>query len=114
MKFCSFCGKEIPDNAAVCIHCGASLENNKPKSSVKADSPSIWWGIIGFFIPMAGLLLYLLNVNETPLRARSAAKGALIGTITTFILSVIIPIVVWVFYILIIFIYVFASLLMLA
>ena len=28
MRFCNKCGKEINDEAVVCIHCGCSLNNN--------------------------------------------------------------------------------------
>ena len=74
MKFCSKCGKEIVDEAVVCPSCGCSV------SQVEAnDAPSMGFAVIGFFIPIVGLILYLLFKDKTPLKAKSAGKGALIG-----------------------------------
>ena len=36
---------------------------------------------LGFFIPIVGLILYLVWKDQTPLKAKSAGKGALIGAI---------------------------------
>ena len=33
MKFCSHCGKEIADEAVVCVGCGCSTENVKRQES---------------------------------------------------------------------------------
>ncbi len=33
-KFCSNCGKEVNENAAICVNCGCSLENRNNGSSV--------------------------------------------------------------------------------
>lgn len=37
MKFCSKCGKEIHDEAVVCIHCGCATENQTFKQTVSED-----------------------------------------------------------------------------
>lgn len=31
-KFCSNCGKEVNENAVICVNCGCSLENNNSSS----------------------------------------------------------------------------------
>lgn len=31
-KFCSNCGKEVNDNAVICVNCGCSLEGNNSSS----------------------------------------------------------------------------------
>jgi cytochrome b561 len=49
----------------------------------KIDSSDIGYALLGFFVPLAGLILYLLWKDETPLRAKSAGKGALISVIVT-------------------------------
>jgi hypothetical protein len=79
--YCHHCGKEVSDKAVVCINCGRSL-NNKPVSE-KPDAPDIGYAILGFFVPIAGLILYLIWKDETPLRAKSAGKGALISVIVS-------------------------------
>ena len=43
------------------------------------DSSSIGFGILGFFIPLVGLILFLVWKNEKPLKAKSCITGAAIG-----------------------------------
>ena len=47
---------------------------------------------LGFFIPIVGLILYLVWKDQTPLKAKSAGKGALIGAIVWTILSILLGI----------------------
>ena len=86
--FCSKCGKEINEEAVVCIHCGCAVENNKV-STVAADAPNMGWAVLGFFIPLVGLILYLVNKDTYPLKAKSAGKGALIGFCVSIAFSII-------------------------
>ena len=79
MAFCSNCGKEINANAAVCLNCGAAV-NNQNSQGIK-DTGSFGWGVLGFMIPVAGLLLWLLWSDLSPNNARSAGIGALVSTI---------------------------------
>ena len=52
------------------------------------DAPSTGYAILGFFIPIAGLIIYLTSKDKTPLKAKSAGKGALIGFIVGIVLSI--------------------------
>ena len=45
------------------------------------DSGSAGWGVLGFFFPLVGLILFLVWQTELPNRARACGKGALIGVI---------------------------------
>lgn len=87
MKFCSNCGKEIDDNAVVCPGCGCAVKQEALQDS--NDAPSTGFAILGFFIPVAGLILYLINKDKSPKKAKSAGKGALIGFIVGIVVSVI-------------------------
>lgn len=82
MKYCSHCGAEIVDDAIVCPKCGCQVarKNN--------DSTSKGWGVLGFFFPLIGLILYLIWKDETPNRAHLVGKGALIGVITSVAISI--------------------------
>lgn len=75
MKYCKNCGKELHDAAVICPHCGVPQE----KMPDSADSGSIGWGILGFLIPLVGLILYLAWKEPKPASARMAGIGALIG-----------------------------------
>jgi len=82
MKYCSKCGKELNDDAVICIGCGCAVEGPAKQTTTEVnDAPNGGFAALGFFIPIAGLILYLINMDTHPKRARSAGKGALIGVI---------------------------------
>ncbi len=80
MKYCENCGAEVSPNADVCLSCGKSLKSIQSQSN-SADTGSIGWGILGFCIPIVGLILYLVWQKDKPLNAKNAGIGALIGFI---------------------------------
>lgn len=75
---CPVCNKEVDDNVDVCPVCGCPLANARAKQ----DSGSYGWWLLGFFFPLVGLILWLVWRENTPLRAKRAGWGALIGVIT--------------------------------
>ena len=85
--FCKHCGKRLDDNAAVCPHCDVptGVQGKIPHPS---DRPEFGYAAIGFFIPLVGLILYLVWRAEYPLRARSCGKGALSAVIFWLCLAV--------------------------
>jgi hypothetical protein len=87
--FCSKCGKEIHPDAVVCIHCGCAVKNNTAPAAAAGDAPNTGFAVLGFLIPLAGLILYLVNKDTYPLKAKSAGKGALIGFIVGIVFSII-------------------------
>lgn len=77
MKYCSHCGKEIMSEAVICPHCGCPTENYKTVQ--EQDAPSTGLNVLSFLIPLAGLIIYLMDKDRMPQRARAAGKWALIG-----------------------------------
>ena len=45
------------------------------------DNGGFGWGLLGFCIPLVGLILYLVWKGEKPRTAKAAGKGALISVI---------------------------------
>lgn len=76
MNYCTNCGNKVDSNAFVCIHCGVKLRNDISNNAV--DKGGIGWGLLGFFVPVVGLILYLVWKNEKPNTAKSVGIGALI------------------------------------
>lgn len=79
MKYCSKCGKEIMDKAVVCPGCGCAQENNvqnnvqgnsvpQIKEALSDIQKEVWsnseWSLLGFFILIVGLILYLAYKNS--------------------------------------------------
>ena len=52
------------------------------------EQASAGWGVLGFFFPFVGLILYLVWYDNHRKRAKVAGKGALIGVIAYVVLWV--------------------------
>lgn len=75
--YCSNCGNKINDNEKFCPYCGAEQTGNSksPAHTVSSDDTgSIGWGLLGFFIPIVGIILYCVWRNEKPLNAKISLK----------------------------------------
>ena len=51
------------------------------------EKGSFLWGILGFFLPLVGLILFLTWKRRKPARSRASGKGALIGLIVSIVLT---------------------------
>lgn len=87
--YCKYCGRIIDDDSKYCVNCGNNM-NNDNGGTIFADAPSKGFAILGFFIPIIGLILYLIYERKQPKRAKSAGKGALIGFITKIIVCIVV------------------------
>lgn len=86
-RFCYNCGNELNENAYICTKCGVVVGENKPNNLNINDNGGFGYGVLGFFFPLIGLILYLCWKDNKPNNANAVGKGALI--------SVIIGVVIW-------------------
>ncbi len=102
MAFCKNCGSQINDGTMICPKCGASQNSGAnynysggmpPRNSY--DSGGFGWGLLGFFIPLAGLILFLVWKDDKPATAKAAGLGALISVIIKIVFSIIGVIMFW-------------------
>lgn len=110
--FCSSCGKQVEGNYNNCPYCGAPLmmvEDNPyqvpPQSDInrqryntvpnqlKEDESSIGFAVLSFFFPLIGLILYFCWNKETPKKANSCIKGAIVGFVVNLILVIVLPLI---------------------
>lgn len=73
--YCSNCGREIDEKAAACPHCGVATRNG----SNITDRGGFGWGFLGFWVPVVGLILYLIWKDDKPKTSKAAGIGALSG-----------------------------------
>ncbi len=76
--YCSNCSNEIDDKAVVCPKCGVPT---KIEVENENDKGGFGWGALGFFVPIVGLILYLVWKDEKPKNAKAVGKGAIISTV---------------------------------
>ena len=93
---CNYCGSKVRDDAAYCPNCGekpnttkknlikeqnkkSNDDDDKAKSIeiLSTTGTAIGWGVLGFFIPIVGLILFLAWKNNYPENAKGAGIGAL-------------------------------------
>ena len=101
MKNCINCGVQIPDEASFCPECGTANHKEEPAAQVynsqnyrtdydpETDLPSTGLNILSFFLPLVGLILYLVMMEKTPVRAKACGKFALAGFIIRIVFGVI-------------------------
>lgn len=87
--FCKHCGAEIADEAVICVKCGKPVAEMPGTVSAESDKPSTGLNILSFFIPLVGLILYLTQKNQYPVKAKALGKWALIGWITGIVLTIV-------------------------
>ena len=82
-KFCYTCGNEIHENAVVCPNCGCAIVG----APAVNDTPSMGLNILSLLIPIAGLILFCVNIGNKPVSAKSYGIWALAGVLAGFLLS---------------------------
>lgn len=89
MKNCKYCGTPMDEDAIFCQSCGANQnvagatdrgpELNSNVVSGDRSGSLIGWTILGFIIPLAALILYVLWKDSEPEKALAAGKGGLMS-----------------------------------
>lgn len=77
MAYCKYCGEEISDYARKCEHCGKPVDIERNTTAI--DEGGFGWGLLGFCIPLAGLILFLVWKDEKPVTAKATGIGALVN-----------------------------------
>ena len=78
MKYCQHCGKELNDDAVVCVGCGCAV------TAQYKDKPSFGMNLLAFLFPIVGWIYWGVTHNRTPKKAKSACTWAWIGFVISF------------------------------
>ena len=89
--FCFNCGKELDDNAVVCPNCGVPQKKTNDKDG-EGVLLYFLYGLLGFFVPTAGIVLYLVWSNDKDKTHVFAAKSAAIGTLLAVVIGLLVSI----------------------
>ena len=104
-RFCKECGTQVPERFASQIdtmratatghQAGAiSQQTNggQPLAYGQAnplDTGSFGWAVLGFFVPLAGLILWIVWKADRPNSAKKAGMGALVSVIVSVVITII-------------------------
>ena len=88
---CKHCGSAVEPQFLSCQNCGAPLERPQTQKAPEDSGSGGFW-LLGFFLPMVGLILYVVLEGERPKRAKAAGTGALIGFSVQTILAILLVI----------------------
>lgn len=89
--FCAKCGKEISDQAYICPHCGVLTHPERqaePTAPPVNDDNGTGWAVLSFFVPLAGLIFFLIWRQERPKTAKLCGICALVSTIASAVLAI--------------------------
>ena len=84
MAFCKNCGAQIDDQAVVCTSCGVS----QTTTPAVVDNGGFGWGLLGYCVPIVGLILFLVWKDTKPKTAKAAGIGALVSVIVGVVMYV--------------------------
>ena len=82
MKYCQSCGAEVNENAAVCVKCGCSIQQEKKID----DSVSVGLVILAVLIPLFGIIYWPVKAKDRPNCARACGIASIISWILGFLL----------------------------
>lgn len=85
--FCSKCGKEIHDEAVVCVHCGCSVKNTSTTVNEAPEDDQINVGlcVLSALIPLFGVIYWPVKYRSTPKKAQACGITAIISWVISFI-----------------------------
>ena len=90
--FCPICGNRVDRWERVCPYCRYALDPSAVTPApveVEGDAPNPGFALLGFLIPIVGVILHLSIKDRYPRRARSARNGAIYGVFIYIIIGAI-------------------------
>ena len=93
IMFCKKCGKDVNDEAVICIGCGCSLIEEKTLPSQSNEGAGCFLSGLSFLFPLLGLILYFVWKDSKPQASKDAGKAALWGVaigIVTWVISMVV------------------------
>ena len=86
----------MDNDASFCPKCGSDQRPSNPYQSPRPrpptdpnDSDSIGWAILGFLVPLVGLILFLVWMQTRPKSAKMAGIGALVNVIFSVVFAIV-------------------------
>ena len=99
--YCEKCGSKNEMTSNFCTNCGNKLNkelsntnvNNTTVINTEEEKNTFGWGVLGFFIPIVGLILFICWKKDRPKASKSAGIGALASIIANLLLTILIVVI---------------------
>lgn len=78
-KFCYSCSKEIDENQDLCDECQTEVEHDDETKNEEDEAFVLGWGVLGFFFPIIGIILWMLWIGTKPRASNASGIGVLLG-----------------------------------
>lgn len=95
--YCEKCGSKNSESSKFCVNCGSELSNftnsSSNEQSIEIEESKFGWGVLGFFFPIIGLVLFLTWKKDRPKSSKAAGIGALISVILNLVLTIVIVVI---------------------
>ena len=88
MKYCSTCGKELHDDAVICVNCGCQVSSIQTTKRSYEDVPSGGLNFLAFLCPLAGFIMFCAMKSNTPKKAKQIGLCALISLVVFLIVLI--------------------------
>ncbi len=84
--YCSKCGKEIMDEAVVCVGCGCAVQGKQITQATVDETISGGLVLLSILIPLFGVIYWALKAKERPNCAKVCGISALVAWVVYLIL----------------------------
>lgn len=75
MKYCTYCGNEVLNEAVICPSCGCQIMD----IVIPEDKVSIGFCILSYLIPLFGIIYWACNYKKAPNKARACGACVIIS-----------------------------------
>ncbi len=87
MKFCQHCGKQLVDEAVVCIECGCFVQSTPVAQQTGVDnSVSAGLVILAVLIPLFGIIYWGVQAKTRPKCAKACGVAAIISAVSPLVI----------------------------
>lgn len=89
---CKYCNKEVTSVSNHCSYCGALLNDNLTTNNIPSGNnhnlvpkANIFLAILSFFIPIVGVIIFIIKKDSDPKTAKASGICALVSFVLNFV-----------------------------
>lgn len=91
--YCTHCGCHMEEGTTRCPNCGQPVRS---KATTTKNQSNFGWGVLGFFFPLVGLILFLVWRKEQRPKSNASGIGALVGECMGVVLAIFTAIIIFI------------------